>query len=87
MNDGISDPKLSRSYRFSIGCGGVGVGRRCWGMDEDEVMRCEMDGAANLLAASRQSDIFDLDDNCVRILSYQGRDRHKPWRYEFVPWP
>lgn len=37
-------------------------------MDEYDVMGCEMDGAANLIAASRQSDIFDLEGGRVSVL-------------------
>lgn len=60
MNDGIGDPEFSWPCGFAVGCGG-GVGSRGWGcMDEDEVMRREMDGTADLLAASRQRDILNL---------------------------
>lgn len=68
MDDRIGDPKFSRPCRFTVGCdgGGVGRGRRC--MDEYNVMGCEMDGAADLIAASRQSDIFDLEGGWVSVL-------------------
>lgn len=62
MNNGISDPQFPWSCGFAVGCGGARrIGRR-WGcMDKDEVMGSEVDGAADLLAASRQGDVLDLE--------------------------
>lgn len=66
MDDRVCDPRFARSSLLP-------VDRRRRGMDEDDVMRCQMDRPIDLRAAAREGDIVDLENAALAILN--GRYR------------